>query len=142
MSLSESFIEIAQFTKTLLSRCAEKHDLTHQQIILLNNIPALDGISISDLSKRIGIDISTLSRNLNKMEGKNLTKRQKCGSDSRSYKIYITNDGERIVVNAINDFDMLMSNTLNSMNLSSSSSFVQNIDRISWELYKSINCEK
>lgn len=142
MALSESFIEIAQFTKNLLSRCAEKYSLTHQQIILLNNIPAIEGISISELSRRIGVDISTLSRNLKKMEKKRLTKRQKCSSDNRIYKIYITNKGEQVVIQAINDFDDLMSNTLNSMGLSISSSFMQNIELIRWELYKSINFEK
>ena len=44
MSLSESFIQIALFSKKLLARFSEKYDLTHQQVVLLHNIPTLDGI--------------------------------------------------------------------------------------------------
>tara|TARA_A100001011_G_C13795362_1_gene628817 strand:- start:6 stop:434 length:429 start_codon:yes stop_codon:yes gene_type:complete len=142
MPLSESFIQISLFSKKLISHFSEKHDLTHQQIILLNNIPALDGISISELSRRLGVDVSTLSRNLKKMEEKKLTTRRKCINDSRVYKVFITTKAEKIVNLVMNEFDLSMSKVLNSMQLTNSSSFNQKIESISWELYKLTNNEK
>tara|TARA_A100001011_G_C14269887_1_gene826490 strand:+ start:1034 stop:1462 length:429 start_codon:yes stop_codon:yes gene_type:complete len=142
MSLSESFIQIALFSKKLLARFSEKYDLTHQQVVLLHNIPTLDGISISELSNRLGVDISTLSRNLKKMEEKKLTTRSKCVNDNRVYKVFITTKAEEIVSLVLNDFDLSMSKILDSMQLSTSSSFTQKIESISWELYKLTNDKK
>ena len=87
LGFSQSMIfhsTIALFSKKLLSSCGEKYNITHQQIILLNSIPALDGISVSSLSRRLGVDISTLSRNLKILEEKKLTTKNKC-VDDRSY---------------------------------------------------------
>ena len=142
MSFSESSIQIALFSKKLLSRCGEKHHITHQQIILLNNIPALDGISVSTLSRRLGVDISTLSRNLKIMEEKKLTTKSKSVNDRRIYRVFITKRAETIISRVLNDYDLSISKILDSLQISTSSSFTQNIENISWELYKLTNDEK
>ena len=142
MSFSESFIQIALFSKKLLSHFGEKYNITHQQIILLNNIPALDGISVSRLSRRLGVDISTLSRNLKIMEEKKLTTKSKCVNDRRIYRVFITKRAETIISQVLNDYDLSISKILDSLQISTSSSFTQNIENISWELYKLTNDEK
>ena len=130
------------FTKTLLSKCCEKYSLTYQQVVLINNIPALDGIAISELSKKMGVDISTLSRNIKKMEKKELILRKRCEKDTRSFKIYATPNAEKINNDVISEFDKIISKILANNNFSPSSSFIQNIELISWELYKFLNDEK
>ena len=142
MALSESLIDISLFTKTLLSKCCEKYSLTYQQVVLINNIPTLDGIAISELSKKMGVDISTLSRNIKKMEKKELILRKRCEKDTRSFKIYTTSNAEKINNDIISEFDKTISKILVNNNFSPSSSFIQNIDLISWELYKFLNDEK
>ena len=142
MALSESLIDISLFTKTLLSKCCEKYSLTYQQVVLINNIPALDGIAISELSKKMGVDISTLSRNIKKMEKKELILRKGCDKDARSFKIYATPNAEKINNDVISEFDKIISKILANNNFSPSSSFIQNIELISWELYKFLNDEK
>jgi len=142
MALSESLIDISLFTKTLLSKCCEKYSLTYQQVVLINNIPILDGIAISELSKKMGVDISTLSRNIKKMETKELIMRKRCDKDTRSFKIYATSNAEKINNDVISEFDKTISKILVNNNFSPSSSFIQNIDLISWKLYKFLNDEK
>lgn len=142
MSFSESSIQIALFSKKMLSQLGEKYNITYQQFILLNNIPALDGISVSKLSRRLGVDISTLSRNLKIMEEKKLTTKSRCADDRRIYKVFITKKAETIISRVLNDYDLSISKILDSLQISTSSSFAQKIESISWELYKLTNDEK
>ena len=69
--------------------------LTFPQLIGLYMIP-YDGIEISILSKKIGSDISTLSRLINGLENKKLVKRIKSDIDKRVIQVLLTPKGKSL----------------------------------------------
>jgi len=69
--------------------------LTFPQFIGLYMIP-YDGIEVSVLSKKIGSDISTLSRLIDGLENKELVKRIKSDIDKRVIQVLLTGKGKSL----------------------------------------------
>ena len=65
---------------------------------LLRRIEEADGVSISGLAARVGLDRSTLGRNLRVLEKQGLI-RTALGDDQRSRRIFLTEEG-RTTLNA------------------------------------------
>jgi len=75
-----------------LRRISSKLDLTPSQSMCLFSIP-VNGISQSDLAKKLSIDLSTLSRNIDKLIKMGLIKRGSSAYDKRLAIISLTDDG-------------------------------------------------
>ena len=73
-------------------RTATSLGLTPAQALCICAIP-FEGLSQSNLSRKLSIDLSTLSRNLDKLIKKNIIIKKISGLDKRSYKISLTNEG-------------------------------------------------
>tara|TARA_B100000029_G_C17192764_1_gene821304 strand:- start:163 stop:579 length:417 start_codon:yes stop_codon:yes gene_type:complete len=78
-----------------IRRIAAKLNLSLPQALCLNAIP-FNGISQANLAKILAIDISTLSRNLEKLRLLGLISKTSSNIDKRSYKIGLTNQGEAL----------------------------------------------
>ena len=72
-----------------IRRIGKKLNLTQSQALCLNAIP-FNGISQSALARKLSIDISTLSRNLDKLLISNIINKQESSFDRRSFKILLT----------------------------------------------------
>ena len=70
MYILEHIYEINNFYSKLLRSTASKFNLTFEQAKLLLSIP-FDGIFLSDLAETLGIDNSTLTRNIEKLLNNN-----------------------------------------------------------------------
>jgi len=55
----------------------------------------IDGSSMTFLSKKLGLDASTMTRNIEKLEKKQLVFRQRLSSDARVINVYLTELGKR-----------------------------------------------
>ena len=55
----------------------------------------IDGSSMTFLSKKMGLDASTMTRNIEKLEKKQLVFRQRLSSDARVINVYLTELGKR-----------------------------------------------
>ena len=66
--------------------------MTLSQSLILLYIP-FDGINISDISNKLGLDISTMTRNLMRIEKRGFLYRKNSNYDKRSHKIYLSDKG-------------------------------------------------
>ena len=71
----------------------KKLDLTLSQIILISSIP-IDGIDMTTLSIKIGVDNSTLTRLIDILMKKGIVQKNRSSQDRRSYIISVTKKGE------------------------------------------------
>ena len=85
MTIIENLSELSLQYFALLRQISSKYELTLSQSLILLSTP-FDGITISELSDKLGIDISTMTRNIQRIEKKKLLKRNQNPNDKRSIK--------------------------------------------------------
>ena len=95
MNLIEISISFCINYLACLRRIATKLGLTQSQALCLNAIP-FNGISQANLAKKLSIDISTLSRNLDKLKSLDLIDKTSSNIDRRSYQITLNTKGEKL----------------------------------------------
>ena len=98
MNITENLSDISLNYFALLRKLSSKFDLTLSQALLLLYVP-FDGISVSNLSDKLGIDISTMTRNIQRIEKLGLIKRSKDLNDKRSIKLNLSTRGIKLVKN-------------------------------------------
>ena len=96
MDFSEQIHEITTHVNGITRLAATKHNISFAQAQFLLSVPS-EGISISELSNLIGIDISTMSRNVNKLELLALIERKRDSDDGRTFRLSLTPPGIEIV---------------------------------------------
>ena len=96
MDFSEQIHEITTHVNGITRLAATKHNISFAQAQFLLSVPS-EGISISELSNLIGIDISTMSRNVNKLELLALIERKRDSDDGRTFRLSLTPSGIEIV---------------------------------------------
>ena len=95
MNLSEQIHELNLETNIILREIGNNIGLTLAQIQLLSTVP-FGSISMTELSKKLGIDNSTLTRNIDKLELNGYTQRNKDKYDNRIYKVILSKKGMEI----------------------------------------------
>ena len=85
MNISENLSDISLHYFALVRKISSKFELTLSQTLVLLYIP-FDGVTISDLSNKLGIDISTMTRNIQRIQIKGLISKQPNLDDKRSIK--------------------------------------------------------
>jgi DNA-binding MarR family transcriptional regulator len=80
----------------LLRHAIEKHDLDLPAVQAIIEIACDPGTSVQRVSDALGLDRSTTSRKLSRLESLNLVRREK--EPLRAPKFFLTGDGERVRV--------------------------------------------
>ena len=81
--------------QSLFRTSTKKLNVTLTQITLISSIP-IDGINMSTLSHRIGVDNSTLTRLIDILIRNKIVRKIKNPNDSRSFIILLTKNGEKL----------------------------------------------
>ena len=81
--------------QSLFRTSTKKLNVTLPQITLISSIP-IDGINMSTLSHRIGVDNSTLTRLIDILIRNKIVRKIKNPNDSRSFIILLTKNGEKL----------------------------------------------
>ena len=81
--------------QSLFRTSTKKLNVTLPQITLISSIP-IDGINMSTLSRRIGVDNSTLTRLIDILIRNKIVRKIKNPNDSRSFIILLTKNGEKL----------------------------------------------
>ena len=89
MFSSEQFVELSSNLKSLMAPICRKYKLSFSQFLILSNIP-LAGISLKSLSIVVGSEISTMSRNVDKLLDIDLVTKTKDSLDKRKVIILRT----------------------------------------------------
>ena len=96
MNVSEFLSDLAVHYNAIVRQAASSLGLTKSQAFHLISIPH-DGISMSRLSHRLGLDASTLTRNIQKLEKMGLVGRSSGSYDKRIQNIFLSHQGKEIV---------------------------------------------
>ena len=91
--LSSFLIDLQRLFRIELST----EELTYGQTLAIISIPN-DGIEMSDFSLLLGLDNSTVTRLIIRLENKNWVMRKKSKRDKRAIKVFLTDDGAEVQV--------------------------------------------
>ena len=135
MNMSEKIYDLNLEISIIMRKIAKDLGLTLSQVQLLLSIP-FSSISMTDLANLLGIDNSTLTRNLNKLEKKGYVKRTKDYYDRRIYKISLSKKGsvkKNIIENKLNEVSIKILSVLNHKD---KHDVFQSLEKLSWVLTK------
>ena len=132
MNLAVELRDLSVHISAIVRLVSAKYKLSLSQSNILHSIPS-DGISLVSLSNRIGLDVSTMSRNIVKLANKNLVQKQKSSSDLREYNIIITELGVDLLKN-INDDLAEFIDSISDLHLYSDIN--DSIEKINWLFLK------
>jgi len=127
------FEEILQLNTNfifLVRKIAKKNNLTLPQALILLNI-SISGSSMSTLASLLGLDPSTITRNIEKLEIRNLLYREKSTNDTRKVYVYMSGQGKKISKNIENDLELQLVNAIGSK-----IDITETIQKINWSLEK------
>jgi len=134
MSIIENLSELSLQYFALVRQLSSKFELTLSQTLILLSIP-FDGVTISNLSEKLGIDISTMTRNIQRIEKKNLVKRLPNPNDKRSIKLFLSQRGLTLT-NSINfEISASLEQILDKYDLKISNQIKNNLEHLSWDIY-------
>ncbi|MBI44845.1 MAG: hypothetical protein CMG66_01620 [Candidatus Marinimicrobia bacterium] len=133
MNLSELLINLHINILYFLRLIAKKNHLSIQQVLCVYSIP-IDGITQTNLANSLAIDVSTLSRNLDKLLLLNIIYKRSVPEDERFVKIFLTSYGKTIFKHIIHDLNVYCKHmNLNHNNLDNQS-IVDSLSQLNWNL--------
>ena len=91
--------------------------------------------NISDLSEKLGIDISTMTRNIQRVEKKKLIKRLPNPNDKRSIKLFLSKRGSTLNNSINSEISISLETILNKYDLKISNQIKNNLENLSWDIY-------
>ena len=135
MNLSEQIHELNLETSSILREIGNNLGLTLSQVQLLLSVP-FTSISMTDLSKTLGIDNSTLTRNLNKLEKNDFVQRNKDDYDGRIYNVTLSKKGleqKDKIESQLNDFSYKL---LSALSHEDRQTVFESLEKLSWAFTK------
>ena len=96
MLMLENINDLNLYYTITLRKLALKNNITFEQAKFLTNIP-YDGIILTSFAKKLGIDNSTLTRNINKLIENDLIKINKSELDQRKKILKLSSLGIQMV---------------------------------------------
>ena len=127
------FEEILQLNTNfifLVRKIAKKNSLPLPQALILLNV-SISGSSISTLANLLGLDPSTVTRNIEKLEVRNLLYREKSTSDTRKVYVYMSGRGKEISKKIEEDLEFQLVDAIGSK-----IDIAETIQKINWSLEK------
>ena len=121
---------------SLFRKTTKLTQLTFPQTIALYIIPD-QGIEMSVLSKKIGIDLSTLSRLINGLEKRGFVKRETSKKDKRIIEVLLKEEGILIREKLDKSFDLIGSFIEKKLN-DKNNSIKEALTKVNWEISKII----
>ena len=92
MNIPELLTNLTTHYNAIFRQCSSRLSLTAPQAFHLLSIP-VDGISMSGLANKLGLDTSTLTRNIQKLEKLYLVRRKQDRNDKRILVVYLADKG-------------------------------------------------
>ena len=113
----------------------KKLDLTLSQIILISSIP-MDGIDMTTLSIKIGVDNSTLTRLIDILMKKGIVQKNRSSQDRRSYIISVTKKGELLQSKIEDEIDSFVSKLFRNTRLEDQQELKKSLSSFHWIVSK------
>ena len=133
MNITELLTDLASGTNALIRLAAAKFNLTSSQAFHLLSIP-FDGIPMSGLANKLGLDNSTLTRNIQKLERLDLVQRCVDSYDKRVKRIVMTKKGRSVLSSLEIDLAELNVYIANQIDLDTQENLISVLEKLSWSL--------
>ena len=131
--LAEYLNSFLSHMNVLVRQVASKNNLSPSQYYTLNSISS-NGISMSDLSSTIGVDNSTLTRNINILIKRSLVKKDRSKEDRREFIVILSSKGEKVVNKLDNQMESLIITLISDINPDSRQEFIDTIEKLNWKI--------
>jgi DNA-binding MarR family transcriptional regulator len=135
MNLSEQIHELNLETGSILREIGNNLGMTLAQVQLLLAIP-FNSITMSNLSNTLGIDNSTLTRNLNKLEFQGYVNRQKDNFDKRVHKVSLAKKGQQTKEKIETKLSEYSYKLLSSLCHKDRQNVFESLEKLSWAFTK------
>lgn len=136
--LSEYLISFTSNLNVIVRKVAGDNNLSLSQYFTLLNISS-SGVLMGELSKLIGVEKSTLTRNIQILLNRNLVAKNQSEADKREYIIMLTPDGEKLIDILDRDMDNELNHILDNLDLNSKQKLSDIIESINWKMNCYIN---
>ena len=133
MNITELLTDLASGTNAIVRSVASKFNLTASQAFHLLLIP-FDGIPISSLANKLGLDNSTLTRNIQKLEKLDLVERRADSYDRRVQRVALTKNGAPILTSLENHLDEINCAIIDQIDLDTQENLISVLENLSWSL--------
>tara|TARA_B110001454_G_scaffold154227_1_gene143525 strand:- start:8 stop:427 length:420 start_codon:yes stop_codon:yes gene_type:complete len=107
-------------------------NLTQSQALCLLSIP-FDGIIQTNLSKKLALDLSTLSRNLNHLLKNNLILKTKSDTDLRIYIIQLSPKGQNLYEKLNNNINNNFKDIYSNLDLKDINHVINVLNKLNWQ---------
>mgnify|MGYP003992785671 FL=1 len=121
--------------QSLFRTSTKKLNLTLPQITLLSSIP-IDGIDMSTLSQRLGVDNSTLTRLIDILIKNNFVRKIKNPKDGRSFIILLTVSGEKLQFKIEQQIDQFGSKIFSKIPIEDQDEVKETLSTLHWLISK------
>ena len=135
MYVLEHIHEINNFYSKLLRTTASKFNLTFEQAKLLFTIP-YDGVVLSDLAEILGIDNSTLTRNIEKLINNNFLNISFDQYDKRKKILLLTDKSTDIIQEIEKQMSIIFEKINNFIEIDDIEKIHKSLEKLNW----SLNC--
>jgi len=119
----------------LLKNISNKYFLTIPQSLCILSVSST-GINQTELSKKLSIDLSTLSRNLDKLIAKNLIDKSSDINDKRTYIIHLTSSGNALYQNLIDGLNDEFLHIIQNISIDDYEPILNYVSIMNWEIEK------
>ena len=135
MKLSELLIELHINYLSPIKSIGILNNITNSQLLCIISIP-YNGILQADLARKLSLDISTLSRNLDKLINKNIIIKKSLIHDKRSSSIILTDKGKALYEKLTLELEEKFNDIYNNLEFQDIEALTNAIQKINWELMK------
>ena len=129
--LSSFLIDLQRLFRVKLTNS----DLTYSQILAIISIPD-SGIEMSELSSALGLDNSTVTRLVMRLEDKIWVKRKKSQRDQRAVKVFLTQKGVKVQQNIEKKIDKIGEKLNLEFNEVDKEDLLNSLSSFQWKLKK------
>tara|TARA_X000000368_G_scaffold417545_1_gene414251 strand:+ start:1262 stop:1681 length:420 start_codon:yes stop_codon:yes gene_type:complete len=133
MNVAELLTNLTTHYNAIIRSLAQRQSLTCSQAFLLLNIP-FDGITMSTLAYKLGIDNSTLTRNINKLNLSSLVSKKRDKYDKRIINVVITSEGKDVLSELERPLNKFNLSILNHINIEDQNKTTELLEKLVWAM--------
>ena len=133
MNIPELLTNLTTHYNAIVRQYSSLLSLTAPQAFHLLSIP-VDGISMSGLANKLGLDTSTLTRNIQKLEKLDLVRRKQDRNDKRILVVYLTEKGRGKVEKVENSLLDLNFSMMKYIDLDDQENIPEMLEKLVWAM--------
>ena len=133
MNFTELLTDLTIQLNAIIRQVAASNSLSASQVFHLIAIPH-NGIAMSKLSYKLGLDTSTLTRNIQKMEALDLVSRNRNSLDKRIQILSLSKHGLHTVSQIEESLNKLNHSILNQINLDDQINIIDVLESLVWSI--------